>query len=159
MLSFIYLPTNCQSGLFGFPPRQPGDQSDIAPNAGLYDQRLAIDWVVENIHQFGGDPKAITVIGESAGAGSILSHLSAFGGVDGSLPFQRAVLQSPAIKPAQDAALSAQIYQQLLTTANVSSYTAVQQLSTDHLQAVNVAMIGAGPFASTVFCGLQNPRP
>ena len=124
---------------------------DVASNAGLYDQRLAMEWVRFNIRRFGGDSNAITVIGESAGAGSIVSHLSAFGGINGASPFKRAIIQSPAIKPAQDAALYAQLYQQFLTVSNTSSYSAARKLSSAQLAAVNAAMIGSAPVASTVF--------
>jgi acetylcholinesterase len=63
-------------------------------NAGLYDQRLAIEWVAKYAHLFGGDGKDITVIWESAGGGSIMHQITAFGGKKG-VSFQRAIAQSP----------------------------------------------------------------
>ena len=93
----------------------------------------------------------MTVIGESAGAGSVMSQLTAFGGVDGASPFKKAILQSPAMQPQVDAAYYAQLYKKFLAAANVSSYEAARQLSSQQLQGVNAAMIGAAPFSATLF--------
>ena len=124
---------------------------DVASNAGIYDQRLALEWIRLNIAKFGGDRNSITVMGESAGAGSIMTHLSAFGGIDGSSPFQRAIIQSPAMKPAVDAARYGQLYQVFLDAAGVSNYAEARALTSQQLQAVNDAMVGQAAFADTVF--------
>ena len=57
------------------------------------DQQAALRWVQRNISQFGGDPRNVTIAGESAGGLSVLSQLDSPGA--GGL-FARAIVQSGA---------------------------------------------------------------
>jgi len=135
--------------MFGFPPRGPGDL-DVDPNAGLFDQQLALQWVQTNIQRFGGDPAQVTVMGESAGGSSIMHQLTAFGATANPL-FKRAIIQSPAVRPASDAALYAQVFSQFVAASNLSTVTEARQMSTEQLQALNAALVGAAPFGSFTF--------
>ncbi|RAK80879.1 carboxylesterase [Aspergillus fijiensis CBS 313.89] len=58
---------NYRVNVFGFPNAEGLENQ----NAGLLDQRLAVEWVHDNIANFGGDPDRITLWGQSAGGGSV----------------------------------------------------------------------------------------
>lgn len=59
-------------------------------NAGLLDQRSALEWIQRHIGAFGGDPSKVTITGTSAGGGSVSAQLQLYGGVK-QPPFRAAV--------------------------------------------------------------------
>jgi para-nitrobenzyl esterase len=77
---------NYRLGIEGFLPI-PG----VPTNLGLRDQIAALQWVKDNIAEFGGDPDLVTVSGESAGAMS-LANLVVSPLAQGL--FRRAIVQS-----------------------------------------------------------------
>lgn len=66
-------------------------EAGIYGNAGLKDQRLALQWVQDNIANFNGDPQNVTLFGESAGASSV--HLHTYSAHANKL-FHKAIMQS-----------------------------------------------------------------
>lgn len=87
----IVVSMNYRLGALGF-LALPGNE-EAPGNAGLFDQRMALQWVQDNIGAFGGNPKSVTLFGESAGAGSVSYHLLS----PKSHPlFTRAIMQSGA---------------------------------------------------------------
>ncbi|MEU8149585.1 carboxylesterase family protein [Nonomuraea sp. NPDC048901] len=64
----VFVSLNYRLGIEGF----AGIEGAPA-NRGLLDQVAALEWVRDNITAFGGDPGQVTILGDSAGAGSIAS--------------------------------------------------------------------------------------
>ena len=131
---------NYRLGAFGW-LSGPTLQSNGTANAGLYDQRLAIEWIRDNIHLFGGDPERITLMGESAGGGSIMHQITAYGGAV-SAPFQQAIPQSAGFAPIPSNYQQEEIFQEFLSTLNVETIEEARQLPSSTLIAANEAQIG-----------------
>ena len=89
----VLVTINYRLGPFGFLKLDDATNGQIKStgNEGLMDQKLAIEWVKENISEFGGNPENITVFGESAGAWSVALQSSI--NPEGNL-FSKAICQS-----------------------------------------------------------------
>jgi para-nitrobenzyl esterase len=75
----IFVSLNYRLGLLGFLAHPALAAEDTAHhssgNYGMLDQQAALAWVRANIADFGGDPKNITLFGESAGGQSVVTQL------------------------------------------------------------------------------------
>ncbi len=110
-------------GAFGFShfPEVPG-----SGNAGILDQRLALEWVRDHIPEFGGDPDDVTIFGESAGGASV----GALMGLPGaSALFRRAIAQSNVASLTRSADHATRMSQQLLAAAGAGDVAALRALS------------------------------
>lgn len=99
----IYVAMNYRVGIFGFAASSALNETDSL-NAGLLDQRLALEWVQKNIAAFGGDPDNVTIFGESDGATGVGLQVTAYGGKSPKVPFKRAIMQSGS--PGADSAVT-----------------------------------------------------
>ena len=95
----IVVSMNYRMGIFGFfelPELITDSGKNAAGNYGLLDQVATLQWVKKNIAAFGGDPRNVTIFGESAGSFSV-SELMASPLAKGL--FQRAIGESGADFP------------------------------------------------------------
>ncbi len=75
----VVVTINYRLGLFGFlahPELSAESPEGVSGNYGLMDQIAALEWVRNNIDQFGGDPERIMVFGESAGGEAVLNLMT-----------------------------------------------------------------------------------
>lgn len=71
----VFVSINYRLGIFGFfshPELTRESSVNASGNYGLMDQIAALKWVKNNIAAFGGDPKNITIAGQSAGSASVV---------------------------------------------------------------------------------------
>ncbi|RKF84067.1 Carboxylesterase patB [Golovinomyces cichoracearum] len=161
----IVVSINYRLGLFGF---LSGDYGVIS-NAGLLDQRMALGWVQSYINKFGGDRSRVTVIGEGAGAGSIMHHLTApnisshfFPNLQPSsrrhreFPFRSAILQSPTflpLIPSQSENTRAKVLAMAskISGRQIKSIKKLRKLPYDVLYAVNIAIVNNSSYGTFTF--------
>ncbi|KAF4627630.1 hypothetical protein G7Y89_g10525 [Cudoniella acicularis] len=106
---------------------------------------LTLDWVKENIHLFGGDASCITVMGQSAGAASIIHHITSNDRDE--LPFQQAIALSPDLFPLSSSELELTLSKVFdtasqLTTTSINSISKLRALPTEVLTAINSLVVG-----------------
>ncbi len=92
----VVVTINYRLGVLGFlahPALSAESGVHASGNYGLMDQQAALRWVERNIASFGGDPRRVTIFGESAGGLSVHSHLAS--PLSAGL-FHRAIVQSGA---------------------------------------------------------------
>ena len=94
-LGVVFVSMNYRMGRLGFfahPALLAETPDELHGDYGHMDQRSALQWVQRNIAAFGGNPKAVTIFGQSSGGGSVMIHLTS--PLSRGL-FQRAIMQSP----------------------------------------------------------------
>lgn len=126
--------------------------SGVAANAGLLDQRLAIEWVRDNVVGFGGDPARITLFGQSAGSLSInmYSYAYAHDPIAHGLIAQSGAVDSFGAAPA-NSTLAWQYMAGLLGCGDNSSSTSMAVL------AQSVACLRSKPAAQVLAASRQTP--
>jgi len=75
----VAVTVNYRLGVFGFlahPELTKESPHHASGDYGLLDQAAALRWVSQNIAAFGGDPKRVTIAGESAGSASVSAQMS-----------------------------------------------------------------------------------
>ena len=75
----VSVTVNYRLGVFGFfayPELTKESPHHASGNYGLLDQNAALKWVQKNIAAFGGDPKKVTIAGESAGSFSVSAQMA-----------------------------------------------------------------------------------
>lgn len=121
----VYVEINYRLNGFGFLGGKEL-QAEGSTNLGLRDQRLALEWIQDNIAAFGGDPTKVTIWGESAGAISAFDHTIINGGENsykgGSL-FRGVIMDSGSVIPTDTVAgpKAQNVYNTVVAKAGCSS--------------------------------------
>ncbi len=101
-----------------------------ASNAGILDIVAALEWVRDNIGNFGGDPANVTIFGQSGGAGKV-STLMAMPSAKGL--FHRAIVQSGANLRGVSRADATKTAETLMAKLGVKTADELQKVSMDAL--------------------------
>ncbi|CAD0205344.1 unnamed protein product [Chrysodeixis includens] len=155
----IVITVNYRLGPYGFfclnEPSVPGNQ-------GMKDQIAALRWIKDHIGAFGGDPKQVTIAGESYGGGAVDLHLYS----KYETLFQKAIIQSGSlyvtegifVKPDYEAAikLAKQLRNSPANTKDALKYLASWRLPIDVNAATRNLSLTLALCKEKKFKGVQN---
>ncbi len=137
----VTVTVNHRLNSFGFLylPEIGGEKFAQASNVGMLDIVAALEWVRDNIANFGGDPKNVTIFGQSGGAGKV-STLMAMPAAKGL--FHRAIVQSGANVRGVAAPPPTKTAQMLMSKLNVKSADELQMVPMDQLVSATLSVPG-----------------
>jgi para-nitrobenzyl esterase len=107
-----------------------GEKYAHASNCGILDAVAALEWVRDNIANFGGDPNNVTIFGQSGGAGKV-STLLAMPAAKGL--FHRAIIQSGSNVKGVARADATKTAQTLMAKLGVKTVDELQAVPMDQL--------------------------
>ncbi|MDX2375753.1 carboxylesterase/lipase family protein [Microbacterium sp. LRZ72] len=121
-----------------------GDEGEFEPNVALKDVVAALEWVRANIRGFGGDPEAVTLAGESAGAG-IVTTLMASPAARGL--FHRAIAESSPATSVYDQDRAERVTRHVLDELGVApaDAAALRRMPADTLAAAGMTVYSQTP--------------
>ena len=148
----VAVTVNYRLGVFGFfahPELTKESPHHASGNYALLDQNAALVWVRQNIAAFGGDPRKITIAGESAGSISVSAQMAS--------PLSRdliagAIGESGSILGALSAAPLAQVEEQgskFAASLNAADLAALRAIPAQQLLEA-AGKPGAGRFSPTI---------
>ena len=133
----VMVSINYRLGLLGFldlSSLPDGKDYAYSGNLGILDQVEALRWVKRNIAAFGGDPANVTIVGHSAGAGSV-SILASIDEAQGL--FRRAIAQSGSVAFTSSREDCQRLTKRVLDATGAKTVAELQALSTDDMIALN----------------------
>jgi para-nitrobenzyl esterase len=149
----VAVTVNYRLGVWGFlahPALTKESPHHASGNYALLDQNAALKWVNKNIAAFGGDPRKVTIAGESAGSLSVSAQMASplsrdlIAGAIG----ESGALIAPTLGPVP-LADGEKAGAEFAKTLGAESIAALRALPTDKIQAA-AAKLPIGRFAATV---------
>ena len=150
----VVVSLNHRAGLVGFLNLASfgGDKYAASANVGMLDIVAALEWVRDNIRNFGGDPANVTVFGQSGGGGKVTALLA--------MPraaglFHKAIVQSGSMLHMPGPETTAKLAQAVLKELGIT------RANLDQAQAVPVERLVAAGIAAAkaVFPPLDSSQP
>jgi para-nitrobenzyl esterase len=119
---------------FGFLylPELGGDEYAEASNVGMRDIVLALDWVQDNIENFGGNPDLVTIFGQSGGGGKV-SFLTAMPEAQGR--YHRAIMMSGSTLEGAEAGNATGTTERFMREAGASNIADLKRMPWQQLSA------------------------
>lgn len=127
--SIVHIVPNYRLGLFGWGKVQGGDS-----NVGLSDQLMAIQWVIDNAKNFGGDVENITLAGLSAGAKTISALMASNSQLLDQI--QKIILFSGGLQTIRDLQTAEKVSDRICQENHIKSTQDLFNLTDDGLQLV-----------------------